>query len=107
MLALTGDVEFNRDIRTRAHQFGMHLNEYGLWRWRDNGHSSDSGDPIGGYWELDKAEAEEEILEALGMEWVEPERRNFVSILGRKSLGGAVRAKQTGPKNGPRKRAKK
>lgn len=33
LLALTGDTDFNRDIRMKAIKLGMHLNEFGLWRW--------------------------------------------------------------------------
>jgi len=40
-----------------------------------------------GYWELVKAETEEEILKELGMEWVEPEKRNFEFVVGKTSRG--------------------
>lgn len=34
----------------------------------------------GGYWELVTSEREEDIFEAIGMEWVTPERRNFANL---------------------------
>lgn len=87
MLALTGDIEFNRDIRTKASNLGMHLNEFGLWRWQSNGSGDDvetgAEVPEKGYWELVKADTEEEILNELGMEFVEPTKRNFTFVVGK------------------------
>jgi DNA polymerase beta len=34
-----------------------------------------------GYWELVRAESEEEILEELGMTFIQPEKRNFGFLL--------------------------
>lgn len=91
MVSLTGDIEFNRDLRLRAHKLGMHLNEYGLWRWRNKDGSlldeseeesdstADSKEPTGS-WELVRAETEEEILQEVGMEYIEPEKRNFAFL---------------------------
>jgi DNA polymerase beta len=89
LLALTGDIEFNRHIRVRAGNLGMHLNEFGLWRWQSN--TSEEPD-VGteediegkGFWELMKADTEEDILTELGMEWIEPTKRNFVFVAGKK-----------------------
>jgi DNA polymerase beta len=81
LLALTGDVQFNREIRTRAVSLGLHLNEFGLWRWQENETDPDKK----GYWELVKAETEEDVLQELGMEWIIPERRNFSFIVGKKA----------------------
>ncbi|KAJ7701481.1 hypothetical protein B0H17DRAFT_1195267 [Mycena rosella] len=86
LIALTGDTEFNRDLRIRASKIGMHLNEFGLWRWNE----SAEGEPDGGFWELVRAETEEELLSELGMEYVEPVKRNF-SVLGK---GPPSRGKQ-------------
>ena len=87
LLALTGDVEFTRHVRGRALALGLHLNEFGLWRWQVNGngleHSDDAGEDDGGFWELVRAESEEEILNELGMEYVEPEKRNFRFVVGK------------------------
>ena len=81
MLQLTGDLDFNIDIRRRAQQMGMLLNEYGLWRH----HPSAGSDEVdiedegsnNGHWELVASETEEQVMTALGMPWIEPEKRNF------------------------------
>jgi DNA polymerase beta len=62
----------------------MHLNEFGLWRWNKNLDEKLEG---GGFWELVRAETEEEVLRELGMEYVEPTKRNFSLVLGK----GAVK----------------
>lgn len=91
LLALTGDIEFNRDTRAKAVQLGMHLNEFGLWRWqtKDNDRAVSnpdaSVDEDSGFWELARAETEEEILKVLGIEYVEPGRRNYEFVVGRPS----------------------
>ncbi|TRM60611.1 hypothetical protein BD626DRAFT_632392, partial [Schizophyllum amplum] len=33
LIALTGDLEFNRHLRLKASKMELHLNEYGLWKW--------------------------------------------------------------------------
>ncbi|KAJ7486199.1 hypothetical protein B0H11DRAFT_1721942 [Mycena galericulata] len=91
LISLTGDIEFIRDLRIRASKLGMHLNEYGLWRWNE---SSTKEDDDGGFWELVRADTEEEVLRELGMEYVEPVKRNFSLVLGKK----AVSPKATGKK---------
>jgi DNA polymerase beta len=90
LLALTGDIEFNKDIRMKASKLGMHLNEFGLWRWQPNGpgESEPEADEDGnaeqkGFWELVKADTEEDILAELGMDWIEPTKRNFGFVLGK------------------------
>ncbi|ESK95184.1 dna polymerase beta [Moniliophthora roreri MCA 2997] len=66
LIALTGDVEFNRIIRLQAAKMGLLLNEYGLWKWNE------------GTWELLTASGnEKEIFAELGMSYVEPEKRNY------------------------------
>ncbi|KAJ7451680.1 hypothetical protein FB451DRAFT_1283983 [Mycena latifolia] len=79
LLALTGDTEFSRSLRIRASRLGMHLNEIGLWRW-----NADEEEETG-FWELVRAETEEELMQTLGMEYVEPVKRNFALVLGKKS----------------------
>ncbi|KAI0312060.1 hypothetical protein OF83DRAFT_692087 [Amylostereum chailletii] len=82
-LALTGDVEFVRSARLAAIKQGLHLNEYGLWRWNP-ADPSDTSPPTpksAGYWELLESEDEDAILEALNMGPVSPERRNFSFLL--------------------------
>lgn len=91
LIALTGDVQFNLAIRKAASRLGFRLNEYGLWKWQGTATmaSIDAVDKqrnieqYGGYWELVAGEKEEDILEAVGMGWVPPERRNFANLDGR------------------------
>ncbi|KAG8214535.1 hypothetical protein J3R82DRAFT_9596 [Butyriboletus roseoflavus] len=85
LIALTGDLQFNIAIRRAASRLGLRLNEYGLWRWRvvattDEIDKQRSIEQHGGYWELVASEKEEDIFEAVGMEWVAPERRNFANL---------------------------
>jgi DNA polymerase beta len=53
----------------------MRLNEYGLWRSAANSKSSDE-------WTLVEGSDEEAILKEIGMEYVEPEKRNFSYVTG-------------------------
>jgi DNA polymerase beta len=99
LLALTGDIEFNKDIRIKAGQLGMHLNEFGLWRWQSNG-SGDEPEAEAeedmehkGFWELMKADTEEDILAELGMEWIEPTKRNFGFVVGKPTKKKTTTAK--------------
>ncbi|KAJ6585344.1 hypothetical protein B0H19DRAFT_1109284 [Mycena capillaripes] len=87
LVSLTGDTDFICDTRIRAHKVGMLLNEYGLWRWNEN-----EEEPHEGFWELVRAETEEEVLREVGMEYVEPTKRNFAA------LGKVVTGKATGKK---------
>ncbi|KAI0064124.1 Nucleotidyltransferase [Artomyces pyxidatus] len=87
LLALTGDADFIRSARVAASRLGMHLNEYGLWRF----HHYDDPEALantvaGGHWELVCGESEEGILEELDLGWIEPERRNFRFLSGKPSL---------------------
>ncbi|KAI9573661.1 hypothetical protein HD554DRAFT_2167226 [Boletus coccyginus] len=87
-IALTGDIQFNLALRRAASRLGFRLNEYGLWRWRgtaaiasiDDIDKQRSIEQHGGYWELVASEKEEDILEAVGMGWVAPEKRNFANL---------------------------
>ncbi|OCH92627.1 Nucleotidyltransferase [Obba rivulosa] len=80
-LALTGDATLNREMRLRALKQGMFLNEYGLWRWHNNGNGNgaDAGEEANGeqkgYWELVEAEREEKIMGLIGMKYLEPAQR--------------------------------
>lgn len=101
LLALTGDVDFVRTCRINAIKLGMHLNEFGLWRWNDSAsppplpelvrrnskyakereqrhkEEAERRKNARGWWELVEGESEEGILRELGMGWVPPEKRNF------------------------------
>lgn len=87
-IALTGDVQFNLAVRKAASQLGFRFNEYGLWKWQgtatlasiDEADKQKSIEQHGGFWELVTSEREEDILEAVGIGWVAPERRNFANL---------------------------
>lgn len=71
---------------------GLRLNEYGLWRHCRSSESSynstepnevTNGKSAGaeeGRWELIASRTEQEIFDELGIDYVEPERRNFSFI---------------------------
>lgn len=110
LLALTGDLEFNRDMRTQASKLGMHLNEYGLWRWVSHNpspspSSEDTDEPEEedkGHWELMQADSEDTILHELGKSWIEPSKRNFSYLLDRmvKRPKGRPRLSVSPPQSG-------
>lgn len=85
-LALTGDYEFLRIARMAAVRHGMHLDEYGLWRWHDSLEGGSDCDVGAGYWELVEGESEERILEEIGLGEVPPGRRNFRYVAGRRRV---------------------
>jgi DNA polymerase beta len=87
---MTGDQDFIKYVRARALNLGLHLDEFGLWKWRSvesaesteeqpTPAATEGQDPenTGGYWELLKVSTEEDIFSLLDMEYVEPHRRNF------------------------------
>ena len=41
------------------------------------GETSNGGESEKGFWQLERTQTEEEIFEKLGMDYVEPHRRNF------------------------------
>jgi DNA polymerase (family X) len=57
----TGSKEHNVAIRTRAVKMGLTLNEYGLFR-------AETGERVAG-------ETEEQVYQALGLDWIPPEMR--------------------------------
>jgi DNA polymerase beta len=97
LISLTGDTELIRHLRLKAIKAGMHLNEFGLWRWISNGSPDLEGKPIdadkaehaegtseeqkkSGFWQLIPTTTEEDIFKELGMDFVEPSRRNFAFL---------------------------
>ncbi|KAG9315847.1 hypothetical protein JVU11DRAFT_3496 [Chiua virens] len=86
LIALTGDLQFNLAIRRAASQLGLRLNEYGLWKWQDaattqvDDMDKRSIEEQGGYWEMMTSDKEKDIFEAIRMEWVAPEKRNFANL---------------------------
>lgn len=108
LLALSGDVDFVRTCRINATKLGMHLSEFGLWRWneslsppplstpnrRNTKHAEETArrdqeeterrKNMKGWWELVEGESEEGILRELGMGWVPPEKRNYRFLTSRR-----------------------
>jgi DNA polymerase beta len=96
MISLTGDTELNRHMRLKAIKAGMHLNEFGLWRWVSNdspgaAEKEAKADTEGaaeaseekeqrGFWQLIPTSTEEDIFREVGMDYVEPHRRNFAFL---------------------------
>lgn len=86
LIALTGDMEFNRTIQKQASKMGMLLDEYGLWKWipyNSTNESSDNSIPKGS-WRLLPSHSEESIFAELGMEYVPPDRRSYGHLVGKK-----------------------
>jgi DNA polymerase beta len=88
-------------LQVRAVKHGMHLNEFGLWRWVGSVDADpDAGaeappterrgrrpktsalalEGLGSMWELVPTDTEQDIFDALGAEWVEPARRGWEFI---------------------------
>ena len=104
LLALTGDSAFHKHLQSQANQSGLLLNEYGLWKWNQNSPSDststdddaeadagvyDSPEKENGYWSLVRSSTENDIFEELGIDFIEPSKRNFsfISAKGRKKRG--------------------
>ncbi|GAW01126.1 dna polymerase beta [Lentinula edodes] len=85
LLFLTGDVEFVRDMRMRADRMGLVLNEFGLWRWDEEGDAEgeEGGLPTFGSWTLIPTPTEHALFAALGIEYIPPEKRNYSFLLSR------------------------
>ena len=93
LLFLTGDNEFHKDLSTRAQNIGMLFNHHGLWNWNSSQTESPApnaesqsfvGTMNDGYWSLAKSTTEEEIFQELGMDFVDPTRRNFAFVSGKR-----------------------
>jgi len=81
----------------------MLFNEYGLWKWNlsdpptpvsstseptetslEKGEDASTLDHLNkGYWSLVKSATEEDIFEELGMDYVDPTKRNFSFVSGK------------------------
>lgn len=86
---MTGDNAFNKNISDTAKKLSLHLNNHGLWSWHsnDNGSLKDAFEGSGtspGHWRLVKSATEHDIFEELGMDFIEPEKRNFLFVSGRR-----------------------
>ncbi len=86
LLAFTGDCDFYKHLSLQAKQLGLLLNEYGLWKWNLTNPPSHPDDRNGdgesekGFWSLVKSTTEQEILEELGLDFIDPTIRNYKSI---------------------------
>ena len=97
LFALTGDKEYTLSCARKALKAGLYLNEWGLWEWEPDSQSvsrfETSNAPyenktLGAMWgsetQADKGRwvqletvEEEQVLAAIGEEYVPPEKRNF------------------------------
>jgi DNA polymerase beta len=85
LVGLTGDTEFNRHLRGKAIKLGMRLNELGLWKRPDGWKPSEKTDTKDDNdWVLIPTASEEDIFDEIGQGWVEPGKRNFNNLLGRR-----------------------
>ena len=93
LLILTGDADFNKHISSQASRCGMLFNEHGLWKWNLNdvlpppctSEEEDNGESLEkGYWSLVKSSSEEDLFEELGLDFIEPEKRNFSFVSGKR-----------------------
>jgi DNA polymerase/3'-5' exonuclease PolX len=79
---MTGDVEFVRYMRSQASKAGARLNDHGLWRrpkdwtWSEQSDTKDDTE-----WELVETTGEEDVFKELGLDPVEPARRNLRYIV--------------------------
>lgn len=86
LICLTGDKDFEKNICYRARERGLLFNEYGLWKWVESppetwpskdSTPNDLEASSPGYWSLMNCPKEEDIFKLLGMENIDPTRRNF------------------------------
>lgn len=109
LLVLTGDDYYHLDCQRKAIDAGLYLNEWGLWEWEPSPESisrfqtSDAPhvkNSLGAMWgsETEQDEGrwvrpevveEEQILDAIGVEYVPPHKRNFRFLVGGKSRNGS------------------
>jgi DNA polymerase beta len=83
LLAHTGDADYNRLVRLQASKAGLILNEYGLWEVSNPSSERDTVGRDGTY--LCPSETEEIILKQIGLDFVEPGKRNFANLRSSKS----------------------
>lgn len=68
-----------------AKQLNLHLDNHGLWSWHSNGNDSlEDACKSSGHWRLVKSATESDIFEELGMDFIEPENRNFLFMSGKR-----------------------
>jgi len=86
LVGMTGDVEFVRYMRSQASKAGARLNDHGLWRrpkdwtWSERSDTKDDTE-----WELVETTGEKDVFKELGLDPVEPARRNLRYIVSNSS----------------------
>ena len=82
---MTGDSAFDKHMSEAAKQLNRHLNNHGLWSWHsDDNDSLWNGPGSSGHWRLVKSATEHDIFEDLGMDFIEPKKRNFLFVSGKR-----------------------
>lgn len=86
LVGFTGDAEFNKHLRGKANRFGRKLNEFGLWKrpkdWKPSEKTDTKDDTE---WELIPTITEEDIFNELDEGWVDPLKRNFNNLVGKRN----------------------
>ena len=76
MITCTGDEALISHLRKEAEKLDLCLSEFGLWRMKGTeGGTKARKNPNN--WELIPAETEEAIFSEIGLDFIEPENRNF------------------------------
>ena len=76
-----------------ANQLNLHLDNYGLWSWHSDSDALEdawNGAGSSGHWRLVKSATENDIFEELGMDFIEPQKRNFLFVSGKRRRGTTV-----------------
>ncbi|KAG5644782.1 hypothetical protein DXG03_007690 [Asterophora parasitica] len=83
LISHTGDGQMKMLLKRKADQLGLYLDELGLWKW----HPENAAETVGdgdelsvGFWQLLQSMTEESIFEQLGMQYVEPRKRNLENL---------------------------
>lgn len=86
LVGYTGDAEFNRYLRGKAIKLGMRLNDFGLWKRPEGWESSEisEGKEDDENWELIPTTTEQDVFDTVGEGWIEPDKRNFNNLQGRR-----------------------
>ncbi|KAI0087007.1 hypothetical protein BDY19DRAFT_321676 [Irpex rosettiformis] len=77
LIMCTGDEFMVNIIRKKADELGLKFNEFGLWRLKVMGEQEERAARKPESWELVPTETEEDFFAELGLEWIEPEKRNL------------------------------
>lgn len=75
-------------MSSAAEKLNLHLDNHGLWSWQYDHYDDDNVTPEDawkisdspGHWRLVKSATENDIFEELGMDFIEPDKRNFLFV---------------------------